>query len=199
MNKELTEQDRILDVIRKIYGYQVTQSIAIACKLDLPEYLKNPIFYKDLANTLSVDANALLRLLRFLHAEGFIEEVEQETFINTKHGSLLSTDSDVSLKHVAIMHGSNFYWTCWKNSIESIKSGRSASDYAFNKDSFTYLQDNPEEFNIFNLSMENLCSIDKKALPSLYDFSHHETIIDVGGGTGLTLFSILEHDLTFRT
>jgi ubiquinone/menaquinone biosynthesis C-methylase UbiE len=42
--------------------------------------------------------------------------------------------------------------------------------------------------------MENLCSIDKKDLPQIYDFSTYEIIIDVGGGTGVILFSILEHN-----
>src|SRR5678816_2040887 len=55
-----------------------------------------------------------------------------------------------------------------------------------------YFQQNPEDAAVFNNSMSAVTAHTNEAITSLYDFSQFGTIVDVGGGHGGLITSILE-------
>ena len=57
---------------------------------------------------------------------------------------------------------------------------------------FEFMKQNPEEAQIFNETMTNLSMIDGPAVEGAYDFQGINSIVDVGGGHGRLLLTILE-------
>jgi hypothetical protein len=59
-------------------------------------------------------------------------------------------------------------------------------------DGWDYLQQHPEHARIFDDAMTDLSSIMGPAVAGAYDFGRWESIMDVGGGNGVLLASILK-------
>ena len=57
---------------------------------------------------------------------------------------------------------------------------------------FEYLKQNPEEAQIFNDTMTKFSMMDSPAVAEAYNFDGINSIVDVAGGHGLLLATILE-------
>jgi hypothetical protein len=75
---------------------------------------------------------------------------------------------------------------------ESIKTGDKSPDPRFDGDFFHFLEQNKEAGVLFDNSMMELTRSFVPAILAEYDFSGCGHIVDVGGGTGFLLYSILE-------
>ena len=76
--------------------------------------------------------------------------------------------------------------------MHSVKTGEIAFDNFFGVDVWNYFQQNPEDAAVFNDSMSNMTAATNEAIRSVYDFSVFETVVDVGGGHGGLMTSILQ-------
>jgi hypothetical protein len=63
---------------------------------------------------------------------------------------------------------------------------------------FDYLAQNPESAKIFDESMTNLSAIESAAIAASYDFSSIQTLVDIAGGEGLLIASILKSNPTLK-
>ena len=63
---------------------------------------------------------------------------------------------------------------------------------------FEYLKQNPAEARIFNDAMTQLSMIDGPAVAEAYNFDGIRSIVDVGGGHGLLLATILKRNPHLR-
>jgi hypothetical protein len=59
---------------------------------------------------------------------------------------------------------------------------------------FEYLQLNQKDAEIFNNAMTSLTSSQVSSISSMYDFSQFNSIVDIGGGQGSLLFTILKNN-----
>jgi hypothetical protein len=59
---------------------------------------------------------------------------------------------------------------------------------------YEYFEQNQKEAQIFNSAMASLTSSHASLISSMYDFSQFNTIIDIGGGQGMFLSSILKNN-----
>ncbi len=59
---------------------------------------------------------------------------------------------------------------------------------------FEYLQQNQKDAEIFNNAMTSLTSSQVSSISSMYDFSQFNSIVDIGGGQGSLLFTILKNN-----
>jgi hypothetical protein len=63
---------------------------------------------------------------------------------------------------------------------------------------FQFLEQRPEEAKLFNQSMTDLSTIDGPAVADAYSFGEIESIVDVGGGHGLLLATILARNARMK-
>jgi hypothetical protein len=84
----------------------------------------------------------------------------------------------------------------FKNAIDdllySIQTGENSFKHANGLDMYEYLNRNQQEGQIFNNAMASLTSSVTPLISNMYDFSQFNTIIDIGGGQGILLSSILK-------
>jgi len=76
--------------------------------------------------------------------------------------------------------------------MHSVKTGEIAFDNFFGVDIWKYFAQNPEDAAVFNDSMSGMTAAANDAIMSVYDFSQFKTVIDIGGGHGGLITSILQ-------
>jgi hypothetical protein len=75
-----------------------------------------------------------------------------------------------------------------------VRTGKQALDEIYGMTVFEYLKHNPEESRIFDNAMTGLSSIDGPAVADTYNFAGVQNIVDVAGGHGLLLATLLERN-----
>ncbi len=182
-----------LQLTQMISGYWLSQAIYVAAKLNLAEHLsKESKSCQELAHLTDTNPKALYRLMRALASVGIFKETESQQFILTPLAEHLCSDHPRSVKATAIMSGEAPHYQAWGNALHSVKTGKPAFDEVFGMGVFEYFQTHPQDAKIFEESMNNYSLSEEKAILDVYDFSQFHTLVDVGGGYGEMLGSILQ-------
>jgi SAM-dependent methyltransferase len=92
----------------------------------------------------------------------------------------------------------DWQWQAWRHFLESLKTGKTGLAAAFGMDLFSYLRDNPEQGARFNEAMVGMYGAVGQAVLTAYDFSPFRNVIDLGGGTGRLLATILQSNERVR-
>jgi hypothetical protein len=180
-------------MLQMITGYWVSQCIFAAAKLGIADQLKDqPKRYTDLAASTDSHAPSLFRLLRALAGIGLLQEVESGVFQLTPLGETLRDDAPGSLRDVSIMMGEPEHYNSWGNILHSLKTGQSGFEGLFGKNVFEYYAENPEPAAVFDRAMTSFSGVENTAIATEYDFSGINTLVDVAGGHGSTLLTILQ-------
>lgn len=179
--------------LRQLFtGYFASQSIYVAAKLGLADLLKDSAKNCDeLAQSTGAHPRSLYRLMRVLANIGVFAEIADNRFALTPMGELLRTDVPGSLRTAAVLFGEEPYRAC-ADLHYSVMTGKTAFDHIYKMGHFEYLSQNAEAGETFNQAMTQLTTQVHSAVVSAYDFSGINRIVDVGGGHGLLLASILK-------
>jgi O-methyltransferase/methyltransferase family protein len=173
-------------------GYWLSQAIYVGAKLGIADLLENgPQSSIALAAATQSDARSLFRVLRALASAGILLQVEEDTFALDRIGYALRSNVIGSLRATVITIGEIHYHACGEL-LHSVRTGSPAFNRVFGANLFEYLQQNPEAGVTFNQGMTDLASLLVNAVLLAYDFSGITSIVDVGGGEGEFLLSILE-------
>lgn len=187
-----TEIPPQIALLQMITGYWQTQCVYVAAKLGIADCLKDGAkHYQELAKELGTQDKTLFRLLRALASLGVFAETEPGFFTLTPIACYLQTDVPGSFRAIAVMNGEEHYQV-WGELLHSIKTGEPAFEHRYGMNIFQYLDQNPEAAKIFDDGMTSYSSTEEPALLSSYDFSASQTLIDIGGGNGTFLTSILQ-------
>ncbi|MFL5665955.1 MAG: methyltransferase [Ktedonobacteraceae bacterium] len=182
-------------VVDDLVGLIKSQAIRLAAQLQLADLVKDgPKSLTELAEATGTNKAALYRLLYALANCGYFEEVEPEVFAQSELSYTLRTDIPRSLRDFAIMHGGEeWQWEPWRKALQSIQTGKAVFPEMFGKDLWNYFKnDNPEAGKRFQKAMSSQSRQIEQAIARGYDFSAARTIIDVGGGQGSLLATILQ-------
>jgi hypothetical protein len=178
-------------LLRMMIGYWISKALNVAAELGLADLLRNdPRSSDELADACGADPAALYRLLRALASVGVFTEVEGRRFALTPLAELLRSDVPGSMRALARMYGSEQY-RAWNGLLESVRTGEPAFERTFGASYFDYLAQNPESGAVFNEAMTGWTTQVADAAVAAYDFAGLDTIVDVGGGHGLLLATIL--------
>jgi hypothetical protein len=82
-------------------------------------------------------------------------------------------------------------WKAFGEFPHSVKTGETAVTKVFGKPLFDYLDTDPEQATFFNEAMIGFHGAEPPAVAAAYDFSGIRKLVDVGGGTGNLLTTIL--------
>jgi hypothetical protein len=172
-------------------GYWVSQAIYVAAKLGMADVLAGgPKSGQELAVATGADPQSLYRLLRALSGMGVFETVAADRFALAPLGQALRSGVPGSLRHMVLTLG-EIHYEAWGHLFHSVKTGTPAFQYAFEAPLFEYLGRNPEAGNTFNEAMTDYSALVAYAVLLAYDFADVRSIVDVGGGCGELLTSIL--------
>lgn len=183
------------DLMQLLAGFRVTQAIHVAATLRIPDLLADgPRSVDELAESAGADSTALYRLLRALAAVGIFQEDGDRRFSLTPLSERLRSDVPASLRDWALLMGRPYFWRSWGNLEHSIRTGENAFRSLHGTDVWAWRAGEPEESAIFDGAMKALTGAANQAILDAYDFGQFGTIVDVGGGNGALLASILgEH------
>ena len=182
------DHDRLLTLINAQW---TTHAIAAAVRLGLPEAISaGPAHLEALAQACHAHAPSLRRLLRALASLGLCEELADGRFALTAAGTLLRADTPYSLNAWAALNGGRIS-TQWARLDESVRTGESIRKLTATNDDFTHLDDDPEAAALFNRAMVEITAPIAAALVRVIDFRGARRVVDVGGGHGEVLASVL--------
>ena len=181
-----------MELLRFANGVVVQQSIHAAAALGIADLLKGgPLTTAELAKRVEVNEAALYRILRLLAGHGIFEETAPRTFANSELSHYLRADVPGSLRAAFIFRGSSYFHSPFKEILYSVRTGLSARDKVHGMSGWEFLRQNPDEARIFDEAMAAMSGVVGPAVAAEYDFGAWESVMDVGGGNGMLLATIL--------
>ena len=180
------------ELMRLANGFQISQAIHVAAALGLADLLKEGARASDdLAAATKSNPLSLYRLLRALAAVGVLHEDGERRFSLTTVGEQLRSDSAESVAPWAALIGRPYFWQSWGDLLNSVRTGENAFRHLHGTDVWAYRGERPEESLIFDRAMTGLSHGIGEAVVAAYDFAAMGSVVDVGGGQGALLASIL--------
>jgi hypothetical protein len=171
----------------------IYRAVYVAAKLGIPDLLQDRQLSSDeIAQATSMHPGALYRLLRALSSAGFVSELPERRFALTPLGSALRSDVPGSMRAWVIFSGEPFYLQAWQEILYSIQTGKPAFEKVHGMPGFDYLRQHPEAATLFDEAMTSLSAGEAQAVVRAFDFSGFRTLVDVGGGHGTLLTTILK-------
>ena len=182
-----------------ITGYMPARVVHVAAELGIADLLATGAKTADaLAQEIDAAPVPLRRLLRALASIGLVEELEPGRFALTAAGSQLRSNVPGSMRNLALMFGGERAWRSWGELLHSVRTGKSGTRRVYGVGTFEYLAANPGQAAIFNAAMAENTRRITELLVSTYDFSQFRNIVDVGGGDGTLMVSILAANADVR-
>ena len=180
-------------------GQWLAHAIQVAAILDLAGLLKDgPKSIQELAQATNTHAPSLYRLLRSLASVGIFTEAGPDLFAQTELSETLRFDQPGSVGYIAKMHGQEWQLKAWQYLEYSIRTGKAALEHIYGTDMWTYLAQHPEQSQLFNQAMTGITEPANLPLAQSYDFSTFVTLVDIGGGHGTFLTTILSLNPTLQ-
>lgn len=169
------------------------RAIFAAAHLAIPDHLAGGALpLDDIARLTGTHVPSLRRLLRALASCGIVTEVSAGRFGLTALGDALRTDAPGSARALVMTIAGDWQWASWGNFLHSLRTGESGLRKFSGLDLFSYLAAHPEDRAYFDRAMIGIHGATAAAVVGAYDFDAFESIIDVGGGTGTLLKTILK-------
>jgi hypothetical protein len=153
---------------------------------------RGPRTVEDLATAAGIQPQALYRILRALASVGVFAETKNQRFKLTPLAATLQTGVPASMHAWALMINDNWGWDAWKELLHGAKTGEVPFLKAHGVPIFEYLEKRPEDLQVFGESMTSLSRTENPTIPPAYKFSGIRTLVDVGGGHGSLLATILK-------
>lgn len=144
----------------------------------------------DVAAELRTHPDATFRLLRAAAGHGLLDQ-HGDRFALTTLGRTLLSDSPDSMRAVVLMIGDPRYQSVWGRLPESVTSGTPQAEAVHGVSMWELLDRDPDYAATFNEAMTRLTALDWPTVAAAYDFTPFRRIVDVGGGHGQLLASML--------
>jgi hypothetical protein len=173
-------------------SFWYTQAIYVAAKVGIADHLANgPRTPAELATATGMDAPSLFRLLRALSSIGIFAEDKRGRFSLTPMADSLRTDAPNSVRAVAIMAGEDWWWRAWGKIAYSVQTGKSSFEHVHGMAFFDYMKANPEAGAVFDSAMTAYSIQTAYQVAVAYPFPARGVLVDVGGGHGELITTIL--------
>jgi SAM-dependent methyltransferase len=170
----------------------VPRVLYAAAKLGLADRLgAGPKSAVELAGPMRLHAPSLHRLMRTLASLGILTEREEQRFDLTPLGAALKTGASNSARSTLLTFGSPWMQRAWDQFMHSLETGRTGMEKAWGMPFFDYLAQHAEDASLFSETMVGFHSSEAPAVANAYDFSVFKSVVDIGGGTGNLLGTVI--------
>ncbi|OIJ97041.1 methyltransferase [Streptomyces monashensis] len=178
---------RVVDLLT---GAWQAQALHAAAALDIPDRVHAGCTTPTaLADATGSRQDGIERLMRLLTAMGVFDGGADDGYRLTPVGDLLRSDHDRSMRDMAVIYGEEFY-RAWGAVVPAIRTGDSGFRHAFGTALGEHLAAHPETAARFQRAM-NAGNVFFPDVIDAYDFSSAHTVVDVAGGAGRLLATIL--------
>lgn len=169
--------------------------VSVIAKLGIPDHLETGAkSAAELAGFVDAHADSLYRLLRAAASVGITAEGADGKFSQTPMSEVLRSKASPSLRAFAMMGNIEVMARTWDNLEYSVRTGKPAVEDVFGKPVFEYFQEHREDAAIFNEAMTAISTIDSAPVAEAYSFEGIHSLMDVAGGHGLLLATILQRN-----
>ncbi|MEU3764993.1 methyltransferase [Amycolatopsis keratiniphila] len=171
-------------------GHWSARALHVAVEIGLADALGTErLDASEVAAAVGCDPSATARLLRYLVRLEVVRERDNGTFELTERGKLLRAEDPFS--GLIQLYGNEFY-DAWSEFPAAVRTGRTAFGHRYGVEHFEYFSAEPETSQRFNRSMQAVTRLVAEELSRGYPFSDGMTVIDIGGGNGTLLQTIIE-------
>jgi len=181
------------ELVQMLTGKWIAQAISVAASLGIADLLTGgPQTAEQLAVATGTHADSLYRLLRALASLRIFAETERDQFVLTPLAECLRSDAPDSIRNWARMLGLPLFWQSWGELLHSVKTGEGGFKKTFGMPNpFGYLSQHPQDAKVFDGAMNEMSRNHGPNIARAYNFGRFRKIVDVGGGHGGLLMSIL--------
>jgi len=173
-----------------LQAFELTGAVHAAARLGVADLLVDgPRPCAELASSTGSRAEQLNRLLRFLASHGVFEEVGEGTFVLTPEAELMR-DVPGSLRAAALLWG-ELGTLAFRDVVGTVRTGKTGFQLTTGMTDWEYYAHNPDAAAVFNAGMTGSTLAGADDLVAAYDFPANGTVVDVAGGHGALLATIL--------
>ena len=171
-----------------------SQCVYVSARLGIFDLLddKGEQSAEALAQATKTNTERLYFILRALAHVDVLEEKPNRIFAPTETSQLLVTNKEPSVGHLVMHLIEPAQWDAWKVLPEALEKGVVPFELANGKGVYPYCYDNEWSKDTFIKAMSFLTGSQADGLLEAYDFSQYETVMDVGGGQGGLIASIVK-------
>jgi hypothetical protein len=186
-------------MLQMLNGAHVAGAVSCLAQLGIPDLVEaGPKSAEELARQIGAHPQALHRLMRATASVGVLSEGPDGKFSETAMSAVLRSNASPSLRGLAIMGGREWHARGWSRLEYCARTGEQTLDQIYGMPVFEYFKKYPEEAQIFNEAMTGLSTIDSPAVADAYNFDGIRSIVDVGGGHGPLLATIMKKNPHLR-
>lgn len=174
-------------------GHLLASALQTVVRLGVPDRLADgPRTAAQLAADTGVQEDALYRVLRALASVGLFDESGPRSFGLTLAGQLLRTGVPGGMRAMVLWISSPFHFRVYAELMHSVRTGQPAAEKVTGMPVFEYFAKDKELSEVFNDAMTSFSEVAVAAALKAYDFGGIRVLVDVAGGHGAVLGSILK-------
>jgi hypothetical protein len=146
----------------------------------------------ELAQATGAQPDMLYALLKTAEAAEYFIESAPGSFANTPLSRFLSPHVPGSQYNMARMLGADSQWRVWEQLDHGVKTGKEVFSDLYGQKEWEYFRDHPDKGIFFMKAMTEFSEAVNQPIAQAYpDFAHLQTLVDLGGGQGTLLATIL--------
>ena len=194
----LPSLDPTQHVMQLATSFMMSTALHIATTLRVPDHLASgPRSAADLAKATGAREDALYRILRTLASAGVFEETTPRTFVNNASSEILRLGRP-GMYDMVLWVADPFHLRVYADAMHTVMTGQPAAEKTVGMKVFEYFPKDPALSERFNNAMTALSAVVIQAALEAYDFSGIGTLVDIAGGHGQVLTSVLQKYSTMR-
>lgn len=168
-------------------------AIRVAATLKLPDLIAGgTVQLAELASRTGTQPEALSRMLRYLIGHGVFAQPEPGSYALTPLSELLTSDHPMSMQPWLDLSGAAARWdSTYVRMLDAVRTGEPVYRDIFGRTFWEDLEADPVLSASFDGLMAQLSSWTVQDVVAGYDWGARRHVVDIGGGSGLLLTSIL--------
>jgi len=171
-------------------------AINVATELGIADLLKDgPKSIAELASLTGTLEDPLYRIMRVLASQGIFKELKNGKFSLTPLArAMLEREIKYFIQHSLLP----IQFQIAGEMIHSVKTGRNSSELFIKDKIFEYIGQSQELNELYNKAMTSTSKMQVAAALPCFNFSSYKHIVDIGGGQGFFLSTILTKYKTIK-
>ena len=181
--------------VRMATAYQASQALLAATSLGIFDVVASGKSNStEIATALNADVGKTHRLLRALAAFSVMRDEGGGRFQLTEVGQSLCKDAPNSVRNIVLMFGGDQFALSFSKLTQCILTGKNGYELLTGDEiAFAAYEGNPEAAAIFDEAMTAISALTGPALAKAYNFSKSKHLVDIGGGQGQVICSVLKN------
>ena len=191
-------EDDVQAVAWLVRGGWVSHCVRAMAELGLADVLAAPATVDEMARTTSTAADPLRRLLRSLADAGLLASDGADRYRLTSRGEVLRRDHPSGVRSLAMMQTWGPNTRAWSRLSDAVATGKGTFEAENGAPLWKTLSRHPEQQAVFNAAMARRADLQARTVRDACDLTGIGTVVDVGGGKGGLLASLLRDEPGLR-